>query len=73
MDQFIGNIPDIQWSSKAAQGVLEMISYYRDCVMQDNSKKDDQLLMPTPQQAQVRRRPTAPSLIWCIIRGSDFH
>jgi hypothetical protein len=47
MDQFTGNVPDIQWSSKATQGVLEMISYYRDCVMQDNSRKY-QLLTPTP-------------------------
>jgi len=48
MDQFIRNVPDIQWSSKETQGVLEMISYYRDCVMKDNSRKDDQLLTPTP-------------------------
>ena len=41
MDQFIGNIPDIQWSSKATQGVLKMVSYYWDCIMQDNSRKDD--------------------------------
>ena len=59
-NQFIGNVPDIQWSSKATQGVFEMISYYQDWVTWESSRKDDQLLTPTPWQAKVHRRPTTP-------------
>jgi hypothetical protein len=63
MDQFIDNDPDWERINKAKRGVLDMISFYRELLRERKLKKKTINSRRLHQEAEVRGRPTARSLI----------
>jgi hypothetical protein len=68
MKEFTDNDPDYERSCKPKRRVLEMLPA--------TGKTQENPIISWREhheEAEVRGRPTARSLIWCRISGSDFH